>query len=393
MQDKSSPSLISVIVAVYNEEDYLEECIESIINQSYKNLDIILVDDGSSDLSGNICDAYADKDDRIRVIHKKNGGLVAARKTGILAAKGYYAAHVDGDDWIDTHMYERLVDQIGDADVIVSGVIRNYPSHTVIETNKILDGIYEGEALENDVYRKMIYTGKFYEKGLSMHIYNSLYKTEILIKNQIQVPEEIRICEDAACFYPIILDAKKIVVTSDSYYHYRIRKGSLVDINDRDELWRIKRFYHYMKKRFSEKKYLMTDLNNQLDYLLLNYLMLREIEKLQEENGLFPYKGIKNGDRLVIYGKGRFGKELINYIKENNKYRLVSWVDKSDGIDKIKNLVNLKYDYIIIAVLIWKIAEEISDNLTKVGVLTKKIKKIDLDEIEKGRSKIEDLLS
>ena len=100
---------ISIIVPIYNVEKYVRQCIESIINQTYKNIQIILVDDGSTDTSGLICDEYASIDDRIEVIHKKNGGLDSARKAGIAIASGKYVGYVDGDDWIEPFMYERMV--------------------------------------------------------------------------------------------------------------------------------------------------------------------------------------------------------------------------------------------------------------------------------------------
>ena len=99
-------SLISVIVPVFNIDKYISKCIESIMEQTYKNLQIILVDDGSTDTSGEICDRYAKKDIRIQVIHKKNGGLVSARNAGLEAAAGEYVGFVDGDDYIDIGFYE-----------------------------------------------------------------------------------------------------------------------------------------------------------------------------------------------------------------------------------------------------------------------------------------------
>ena len=100
--------LISIIVPIYNVELYLEKCIESIINQTYKNLEIILVDDGSTDSCGKICDEYAKKDNRIKVIHKINGGLSDARNKGMEIAKGKYIGFVDGDDYVASDMYETL---------------------------------------------------------------------------------------------------------------------------------------------------------------------------------------------------------------------------------------------------------------------------------------------
>ena len=108
MQMESCADLISIIVPVYNMEQYLERCMESIINQTYPTLEIILVDDGSTDRSPQLCDAYAKKDSRIRVVHKPNGGLSDARNAGLAIATGTYIGYVDSDDWIELDMYERM---------------------------------------------------------------------------------------------------------------------------------------------------------------------------------------------------------------------------------------------------------------------------------------------
>lgn len=125
--EKKMKELISVIVPIYRVEKYLEPCIESIINQTYKNLEIILVDDGSDDNCGEICDKYAKIDARIKVIHKKNAGLNNARKSGIKIASGKYIGYVDGDDWIEPDMYETLLRNAVkyNVDVVETGVIES----------------------------------------------------------------------------------------------------------------------------------------------------------------------------------------------------------------------------------------------------------------------------
>ena len=105
-------NLISIIVAIYNVDQYLEQCIDSIINQSYKNLEIILVNDGSTDNSKNICDYYSEIDKRIKVVHKKNGGVSSARNTGIDIATGDYIAFVDSDDYLELNMYETMINNL-----------------------------------------------------------------------------------------------------------------------------------------------------------------------------------------------------------------------------------------------------------------------------------------
>ena len=156
---------ISVVVPVCNIEAYIGECIESIIAQSYENLEIILVDDGSEDGSGKICDAYAKKDSRIRVIHKENGGLVSARKAGLGIAKGEYISCVDGDDWIDPQMYQKLMSMNADADVIAFAGIEEYGAagQGGIKRNTVEEGLYKEEGDRQRLYKCMMVNGNFYE--------------------------------------------------------------------------------------------------------------------------------------------------------------------------------------------------------------------------------------
>ena len=129
--------MISVVVPVYNVEKYINDCIDSIINQTYRELEIILVDDGSNDSSGAICDEYAMKDDRIRVIHKKNGGLAEARNKGIDSANGSYLAFIDSDDHINVHMM----------DILLNNLIKTDSDISVCRFHKYNEGLYRKDML------------------------------------------------------------------------------------------------------------------------------------------------------------------------------------------------------------------------------------------------------
>lgn len=384
---------ISVIVPVYNIENYVKKCIESIVKQIYDNLEIILVDDGSKDDSGKICDEYACRDRRIRVIHKKNGGLVSARKAGIAEATGNYATYVDGDDWIESDMYARLIEKIGNADVIVSGVIRDYHTRFIRETNKLAEGFYEGTAL-NGLYRQMIYNGKFYERGIQPHVFNCLFKRELLLKNQLAVPDEINVGEDAACLYPALLDADQIVLSNDSYYHYVMRENSIMGTNDGKELERYKVLYQYLMDRFAAYLGCREELLLQLKYLMLYTLLLKEPKLLQsEKNMVFPYKGIETGAKIAIYGKGRFGKEFKNYLESGGVVKIERWIDNNEINKANINTVYENCDYIIVTVLIKEIADQIKHELQNMGVEDKKIKCIDEKEITLAISRIDEILN
>lgn len=165
--------LISVIVPIYRIDRYVGLCIESLINQTYKNLEIILVDDGSPDRCPEICNLYAKKDSRIKVIHKENGGLVSARKAGIIAATGKYVGYVDGDDWVGVGFYESLHNHIAatDADIACAGFRRDLFTSTSSFTDNLQSGLYEGERLDA-LRMKMLSNGDFYRLGVSTYVWN-----------------------------------------------------------------------------------------------------------------------------------------------------------------------------------------------------------------------------
>ena len=221
--------LVSVLVPVYNIERYIGLCLESIIRQTYANLEIIVVDDGSTDRSGEICDLYALKDSRIKVIHKENGGLVSARKAAINVASGEYIGYVDGDDWIGEGFYSALLSAIQqtDSDAVIAGFSRELFSKTARIENALPIGIYEGKSLEK-LYSSMISYDDFFRHGVTTYLWNKLFRAEIIKDCQISVDERISIGEDGAAVYPALLKCKRICITDNCSYHYRQREDSML---------------------------------------------------------------------------------------------------------------------------------------------------------------------
>ena len=165
-----SQPLISVIVPIYGIERYVGHCIQSLMQQTYQNLEIILVDDGSPDHCPQFCDLYASKDKRIKVIHKENGGLVTARKAGVQVANGEYIGFVDGDDWVGVGFYQSMLNTIMacDADIAVAGCSRDLYRKTITMENALPLGVYEGESME--YFRKnMISFGRFFRFGVTTY--------------------------------------------------------------------------------------------------------------------------------------------------------------------------------------------------------------------------------
>lgn len=380
MRYKENP-LISVIIPVYNVERYLRECINSVVNQIYRNLEIILVDDGSTDNSPSICDEYASIDNRIRVIHQRNRGLVGARKSGISVATGDIATFVDSDDWIDLNMYEVMVKRMieSGADIVTSGLIREYGKHLISEMESVKPGIYFGDELEKIVKSNLIDLEKFFRSNISIHIYNKLFERKMLLKNELLIPEDISVGEDAACVYPCILDAGRITVIDQCFYHYRIRDNSIMGKSNVTDLIRIKKLYQYLYQRFDYCPDQFR-LKGQLRMLIIYLILLVSPQQLMnsKKDYLCYYPQVKRGTRIIVYGAGRAGKALMEVLKDSKDYKIVDWIDKN--ISEC-DLSQLEYDYIIIAAYTYSAYEDIYQNLIRKGVHQNKIADLDLSEI------------
>ena len=185
---KNNSVLYSVIVPIYKVEDYLSNCIESILNQSYEDFELLLIDDGSPDNCPNICEEYAKKDKRIRVIHKENGGLVSARNTGIKEAKGKYICYVDGDDTIHKDLLKDIYDKSikdGNPDMIIFGIVKNFKNYDEEILCDLSEGFYYTEQLKEYIYPYMMYDSrKPFCKGLIFPAAcNKIYKRDLLLKH------------------------------------------------------------------------------------------------------------------------------------------------------------------------------------------------------------------
>lgn len=246
--------LITIIVPVYNVEKYINECINSLINQTYKNIEIILVDDGSKDNSGIICDDYAASDTRIKVIHKHNEGLGFARNTGLKAAQGKFVTFMDSDDKADTDLVEKLVNEIYEtgSDTCIGGFKRISEKGTVSFKEKYDRAVYEGEDVYNKLFARMLGSAPDKHDAVRMSVWNVMYSMDIIQKHNIEFPSErVFISEDIIWDSEYYKYAKKAVVTSSVAYNYRITPGSLTQKYKPDMLNKICILYNEMHARLS----------------------------------------------------------------------------------------------------------------------------------------------
>lgn len=219
---------ISVVIPVYNVEKYLSECLDSVVNQTYKNLQIILVDDGSTDFSGKICDVYAEKDNRITVVHQKNAGAGAAKNTGLELIDGDYFSIIDSDDYIELDMYEKMVNSLEkyNAD-IVQCLFRNVFVNDSFDRKYKIKGNYPKVLTSKSFLKEYLYDWKY------AIFANKVFKSSLLKEIRFPVGRKI---DDEFFTYKLVCNAKKVVNIDNILYNYRMRKTSVMNENDTDRL-------------------------------------------------------------------------------------------------------------------------------------------------------------
>lgn len=377
MEDKRQDSLISVIVPIYMIDKYLGVCIESIINQTYKNLEIILVDDGSKDRCSEICDLYKSKDKRIKVIHKPNGGLVSARKAGLQQSNGEYISYVDGDDWIGAGFISDLYTAAvtNGADMVCAGFSRDLFAKSSTFLNYIPTGVYYGDGLK-EVWRNMISTGAYYRPGISTYVWNKLFKRRVLLNAQYSVDNRISIGEDGAVTYPALLSCSRVAIIDNTDYHYRQREDSMLKQSELYSSEAQKLFYLYGHlSKWAETNPKKFRLKEQVDDYVLSTALMRSGGCLI--NGDYLSFGLDYcGKDVVIYSAGTFGQQLVNRFKENKNCEIVAWIDDDYweyrrccmDVDEVEIITKLSFDYVLIATVDSYVAESIINRLTGYGI-------------------------
>lgn len=321
-------NLITIIVPIYNISSYLEKCITSIINQTYKNIQIILVDDGSTDECGDICDRYAFSDNRIKVIHKSNGGLVSARKAGLKEATGEYIGYVDGDDWIEPDLCENMLKEMLDsgADLVDADYYMDMGSEVVSMHSNIFYGRYDVE----EIIPIMLCDENFNECCLKAYLWSKMFKRELLEKVQYAVDERITFGEDVAVTYPYVLQCKKISILNYSGYHYVQHLSSMVYTKKVDEQIRntllIKGLYNNFIKDVNAG-ILLQELN-QYSKLLFTLRNIFYFDQYSNGRYLLPFGGIEENAKVIIYGAGRVGQSIYRYLSDTQKNQVVDWLDR-----------------------------------------------------------------
>lgn len=300
--------LLSVIVPIYNVESYLKKCIDSIIKQTYKNLEIILVDDGSPDKCGIMCDEYASMDERIKVIHKENGGLSDARNAGLDIMTGKYVAFVDSDDWIEDTMYECLIknmERFG-ADISYGGVADD------LEENGEITTIKKSKYGVTDFSEETIEAMKRYFLG-SWATWDKVYRASVFMGVRFPVGE---INEDEAIVLRLLNKCKTVCYTNQICYHYMKRENSnsitMSSFSEKKLVW--------VKHCVDNLKYIKVYYPNLEKYAALRYRrsLLWAINEIALLDNWYEYKTEINS--------------LIKSVRNNKSLRKISYDGKKESI-------------------------------------------------------------
>ena len=368
---------ISVIVPIYNAQKTLNRCIDSVIAQTYYNIEIILIDDGSIDNSLNICKMYAKKDIRIKIFHQKNQGLVCARKKGLSLANGKFIGFVDADDWIDVDFYETLSKKIGDADFIhTSYVIENDEIKKYIE---IPEKIRHDELVMTDNAKRelimCLYTGK-----IMPSIWSKLYKREFLKEIYKYVPDKQQMGEDFIAFRVGIQKASKIAIQNIHKYHYSVMKNSMSHQSNAITV--------------GAKMCLFSSVSNVLNKMGIadENIAIRCLYKLVFESVLsessehiskFLFCDINKirGKKIILFGAGAVGYDFYTQMKKHEDIEIISWMDSVPEnctyswkkIINISEICKYQYDFVIIATSKNEIAKSMQDELQRNNVSVDKI--------------------
>lgn len=377
---------LSVIVPVYNVENYVEKCISSICNQTYKNLEIILVNDGSTDKSGIICDQFAAKDSRIKVVHKKNGGLVSARKAGCLEATGEYIINVDGDDWIDENRFYNLVHKglKNNPDMVyLHGIYRDYPGYSSAPSDDIVNWAHE--------YCINDFILKWHENLYSYLIRTSLWqwciKKYIYANAQLSVDNKICMGEDIICVLKSIYSSKKISLLFEPSYHYVVRNNSITRSSVATTNNYINIFCDSIKNL--AMNYIDDQICSSINSFFACYILFmtnyRRVTNCKF-NYLFPYPRVKRNSRIILYGAGTFGTVIFKALRDSKFYHVLSWVDLKVRFNKfcqckinqVESIYNSDFDFVVVAIIsAQQQQQQIKDNLIQKGVSENKIALID----------------
>lgn len=306
--------MISIIVPVYNVEAYLKQCLDSIRAQTYENFEVILVDDGSTDLCGKICDAYSKQDGRFKVIHKKNGGLMDAWKNGLEYANSDLIMFVDSDDWVEKNILEILYNEYLQtmADIVCCSFVHSFKDKEIPDDHNVKPGYYDKKKIESNIFPVLINDGVPLSRGVRICRWAKLIKKELLIRNLFWTDNQITIGEDLNIMFPVIMEASSIDILPKQYlYHYRANDASIMKRVSADMFSKVELLYRkeleiatYYRKIYDFTHQIELDFCDlSINIFVKEYIQNNSFENFMKAKSSRNYKVLKQNMHPLRYKK------------------------------------------------------------------------------------------
>lgn len=378
--------LLSVVIPLYNQEKYIHQCVESIMKQSYYDINIIIVDDGSTDNSNQICRELAKLDDRIIIIEKENGGVISAIRAGVEACDTKYITFVDADDFILEKSYISAEFAMKrDIDLIMFEATRYYGERKLKREPHIVDtGYYDKSAIETIIFPKMIWDFSKNTPGIECALWARIMKTNQLrqVLEQGVENRKFHYGDDVAITYPMYLNIKDLQVVGESFYMHRQRNGEIAPYIKRDSFFgEVYELYDCLLESF-RNSYHYDMFKKQIEYFYMYSVNLRKMkynDYFYRRDFLFPFEKVPKKARIILYGAGAVGKTYYKQLEKSEYCREVLWVDRDAevlGDDRVKNIDcidNSDYECIVIAIENRNTCNAIREWLIQKGIAEEKI--------------------
>lgn len=381
-------SNLSVIIPLYNQEKYIKQCVESVINQKNINVSIIIVNDGSTDNSLNICEKIAAVNNNVRIITQSNQGLAGARKTGIEVAETKYITFLDADDFVTSEAYSEAENFMQrDVDEIFYEISRYYSNERIKREYHVIDsGFYDKNRIEKEIYPRLIWDFNRNTPGIECSQCVRVVKKNLLIEAYENLHgKSFYYGEDIAITYPLMTRIKTLAVVSESYYMHRQRENNGVPpyIASKGYFEEIFNLYRYL--RISMNKNVIYDFNKQIDYMYMYSIELKKWaygDYKYDRNILFPFNKLPEGRKVILYGAGIVGNSYYNQLNKLSYCKSILWVDKNaDNIENpmVRPISELEckeaheFENVVIALESRVVVEEVKKFLVSKGYDIEKI--------------------
>ena len=375
--------LISIVIPVYNGEQYLKRCIDSVINQTYRNIEVIIINDGSSDHTREICEQYVLKDARIRFIEQTNHGVSYTRKYGIRLAKGKYVGFVDADDFIDQDLFAQMHDIMArtGVDLLFSECYFGGKQRHI----DFPEGVYGSKDEMEEIYRSMI-IGEDGKGGIPTELWAKLFLKEKLEGILEEISDELFIGEDLELLFKYILRCRSVFSSKICGYHYVMNDKSLMNSVNKKYLWNVNLLYLSLAREFEKSDYrdiLMPQLEHWIWNMIeqsprfMGFIGMKSKRKIRYLN---PFDNVLNSSKTILYGAGLVGRDYFELYTKKGEEPLL-WVDQNwehfqtEGMPvySVEQIKQVDFEYLLVAVKNRKQACEIKELLIHMGVAADKI--------------------